>query len=304
MDLDEFSRTGQRPLPLASLAADKELARDIQGRLGVLGLLDPYVDGKFGPVSTWALGAFADRASINFRFELSPELARVLLQTGVQETFPLLPGNGLTARVLGALQRRGYWIARGPGTANIVYVEGLNIDGSANENTPNVFNDLRMVIKVAPNGVPNIEGAWEATTEPGRHYTQYPLDRGGAARIAFGQHKAWSVGFHRNDHEGLVQTDDVAFYRDLNKDFSREGDRLIIGMIGLNQHWGYDLPRGDIGHSSAGCLVGRTPQGHREFMKIIKADPRYEVSRGYKFMTTVIPASALTETDFDPASQH
>jgi hypothetical protein len=179
-----------------------------------------------------------------------------------------------------------------------------NIDGSTNENTPNVFNDLRMVIKVAPNGVPNIEGAWEATTEPGRHYTQFPLDRGGAARIAFGQHKAWSVGFHRNDHEGLVQTDDVAFYRDLNKDFTREGDRLIIGMIGLNQHWGYDLPRGDIGHSSAGCLVGRTPQGHREFMKIIKADPRYEVSRGYKFMTTVIPASALTETDFDPASQH
>ena len=128
MDLDEFSRTGQRPLPLASLAADKELARDIQGRLGVLGLLDPYVDGKFGPVSTWALGAFADRASINFRFELSPELARVLLQTGVQETFPLLPGNGLTARVIGALQRRGYWIARGPGTANIVYVEGLDVD--------------------------------------------------------------------------------------------------------------------------------------------------------------------------------
>ena len=32
-----------------------------------------------------------------------------------------------------------------------------------------------------------------------RHYTQYPLDRGGAARIAFGQHKARSVGsFHEN----------------------------------------------------------------------------------------------------------
>ena len=304
MNLDEFSRTRQRPLSLPALAADKELAHDIQGRLAALGVLDPYVDGKFGPVSTWALGAFAERVKINFRFELSPELAMVLLRADAQATFPLLPGDGLAARVVGALQRRGYWIARGPGAANIVYIEGLDLDGSANENAPNVFNDLRMIIKVAPNGAPNIEGMWEATTEPGRFYTQHPLDRGGAARIAFGQHKAWSVGFHRNDHEALVQTDDLAFYRDLNKDYQRKGDRLFTSMIGLNQHWGYDLPRGDIGHSSAGCLVGRTPQGHREFMKIIKADPRYEVSRGYKFMSTVISASALTETNFDPTSQH
>ena len=304
MNLDDFSRTGQRPLPLAALAADKELARDIQGRLAALGILDPYVDGKFGPVSTWALGAFAERVKINFRYELSPELAKVLLLADAQATFPLMPGDRLTAQVIGALQRRGYWIARCPGTANIVYIEGLNVEGGANENAPNVFNDVRMVIKVAANGAPSMEGAWEATTEPGRFFTQHPLDRGGAARIAFGQHKAWSVGFHRNDHEALLQTDDLAFYRDLNKDYQREGDRLITGMIGLNQHWGYDLPRGDIGHSSAGCLVGRTSQGHREFMKIIKADPRYEVSRGYKFMTTVIPARALIETEFDPASQH
>jgi hypothetical protein len=39
-------------------------------------------------------------------------------------------------------------------------------------------------------------------------------------------------------------------------------------------------------------------------MKIVKADPRYEVSRGYRFMTTVLPAQALAETAFDPTSQH
>lgn len=304
MNLDDFCRTARRPLQLPALSADKELARDIQARLAQLGILDPYIDGKFGPVSTWALGAFAERVKINFRFELSPELAKTLVSPDAETAFPLQAQDGLTAKIIGAMQRRGYWIARCPGAANIVYVEGLNVDGTANDNAPNVFNDVRMVIRVGGNGVPQIEGAWEATTEPGRFYTEHPLDPGGAARIAFGQHKAWSVGFHRNDHEALIQTDDLAFYRDLNKDYHREGDRLISGMIGLNQHWGYDLPHGDIGHASAGCLVGRTPQGHREFMKIVKADPRYEVSRGYRFMTTVLPAQALAETAFDPASQH
>lgn len=304
MNLDEFSRTGAKPLPLPVLAADKELARDIQGRLAALGVLDPYIDGKFGPVSTWALGMFAERVKINFRFELSPELAKVLVRADAQATFPLAPGDGMAAKIVAAMLRRGYWIARCPGTANILYIEGANLDGTPNDNAPNVFNDVRMVLKIAAGGAPQIDGAWEATTEPGRFYTEHPLDPGGGARIAFGQHKSWSVGFHRNDHEALVQTEDVAFYRDLNKDYQRQGDRLVTGMIGLNQHWGYDLPRGDIGQSSAGCLVGRTPQGHREFMKLVKADRRYEVSRGYKFMTTVMPARAITETEFDPTSQH
>jgi hypothetical protein len=303
MDLEDFCRTAKRALPQPALSADKELARDIQGRLARLGVLDPYIDGKFGPVSTWALGAFAERVKINFRFELSPELAAVL-RSADAEAFPLLAGDGLAGKVVAAMQRRGYWIARAPGTVNIVYIEGLDIDGTPNDDAPNVFNDVRMVIKVGAGGVPQIEGAWEATTEPGRFYTEHPLDPGGAARIAFGQHKAWSVGFHRNDHEALIQTDDVAFLRDLDKNYQREGDRLITGMIGLNQHWGYDLPKGDIGRASAGCLVGRTPQGHREFMKIVKADARYEASRGYRFMTTVLPAAALAETEFDPTSPH
>src|SRR5947207_13719417 len=107
MNLDEFSRTGKRPLPLPALCADKEMARDIQGRLAALGILDPYIDGKFGPVSTWALGAFAERVKINFRFELSPELAKTLLAAPAQAALPMQPGDGLTAKVIGAMQRRG-----------------------------------------------------------------------------------------------------------------------------------------------------------------------------------------------------
>ncbi|HEY8509928.1 MAG TPA: hypothetical protein VIL32_16310, partial [Steroidobacteraceae bacterium] len=65
------------------------------------------------------------------------------------------------------------------------------------------------------------------------------------------------------------------------------------GLFGINQHWGYDLPRGDIGRASAGCLVGRTKAGHRAFMSIVKEDPRFVASHAYRFITTVIPASAV-----------
>lgn len=64
-------------------------------------------------------------------------------------------------------------------------------------------------------------------------------------------------------------------------------------MFGVNQHWGFDLPKGDIGNASAGCLVGRTKSGHKEFMAIVKRDPRFEASRGYCFMTSVLPAEAV-----------
>ena len=96
----------------------------------------------------------------------------------------------------------------------------------------------------------------------------------GAARIAFNQYKAWSVGTHRasspQGHEALVQTAPVAVYRDLNKDFKRPGDRVDTGLFGINQHWGYDAPMGDLGTTSAGCLVGRTKNGHRQFMALVK----------------------------------
>jgi hypothetical protein len=67
-------------------------------------------------------------------------------------------------------------------------------------------------------------------------------------------------------------------------------------LFGINQHWGYDLPRQDIGEASAGCLVGRTREGHREFMRLIKQDPRYRASAGFLFSTTVIAGDDLART--------
>jgi hypothetical protein len=85
----------------------------------------------------------------------------------------------------------------------------------------------------------------------------------------------------------------VTVCRDLNKDFKREGDGRDTGLFGINQHWGYDLPANDLGRSSAGCLVGRTREGHRAFMRLIKTDPRYQSDPAFRFSTTILPAAAV-----------
>jgi hypothetical protein len=118
------------------------------------------------------------------------------------------------------------------------------------------------------------------------------MNPAGAARIKFGQYKAWSLGTHHT-HEALVQVAPITVCRDGNKDYQRERDREDTGLFGVNQHWGYDLPRNDLGPSSAGCLVGRTTAGHREFMTLVKSDARFRANPAYRFLTTVMPASQV-----------
>jgi hypothetical protein len=203
-------------------------------------------------------------------------------------------GNDLASRIVKYMQAKQYKVFTEPKEFNIVYVEGLNEDGTVNDDAPNVFNDRRMVIEVV-NGVPKIVNHWQATTEPGNRYTFRPMNDGGAARIQFGQYKAWSVGIHGNSepHEALVQVDEIFVCRDFNKDFKRTGDKVDKGLFGVNQHWGYDLPVDDIGPASAGCLVGRRRTGHKEFMAIIKQDNRFKSDSDYVFWTTIIAGDDL-----------
>lgn len=186
-----------------------------------------------------------------------------------------------------------YKLDRGNGEINIVYCEGMNADGTLNDDKPNHFNDRRMVLTFN-NGSPQIILNCEATTEPGFHYTYNPMNPKGAARIAFGQYRAWVVGTHgvADPHEALVQEGGaVTVCRDFNQDMMRTNDELDTGYFGINQHWGGDAPVNDIGLWSAGCLVGRTRQGHRDFMRIVKSDPRWN-SR-FVFATTIIAANDL-----------
>jgi hypothetical protein len=280
------------PVALSAVAADRELSSDVQDCLVKYGLLDPAVDGSFGGVSNWALEEFCEQKGINIGQGLSSRLARELLNA-VAKPLPLSPDLDLAGRIAQAMIQAHYWINRHPKCFNIVYVEGMNVDGMRNDNKPNRFNDCRCLLAINKSGKPVLAGIWKGTTEPSKYWTEHPMDRRGAARIAFGQYKSWSVGMYHN-YEVLRQAEDITVYRDLNRDYDRTGDKTYTGMFGIHHHWGYDLPDNDLGHSSAGCLVGQKRAEHKDFMRLVKSDPRY--SRGtkaYRFIAAIMPYSAL-----------
>lgn len=283
-----------------AIASDKELATQTQMLLINFKLLDPPADGNFGPVSRTALKEFQTLMKCNEPDYLGPVTAEKLIESKPEDipTPEIKLGNDLASLIIKYMQTQGYQIFQGIRQYNIVYIEGMNADGSLNSDTPNSFNDRRLVLQIV-DGVPSIIGNWEGTTEPGSRYTYNPMNRGGAARIKFGQYKAWQVGIHGTSdrHEALVQTGGtVTVHRDFNKDFKRTGDKIDTGYFAINQHWGYDYGQNNVHTASAGCLVGRTREGHRQFMRLIKQDQRYQANRAYVFYTTIIPGDDLIKT--------
>ena len=213
-----------------------------------------------------------------------------------QPAKPLSSGKDLASRILAYMDSKGYTIFEGVREYNIVYVEGMNPDGTLNSDADNVFNDIRLVIEVI-NGKPRIVGGpWLATTEPGRHYVKRPMNAKGAARIQFNQYTAWQVGIHNGNHEGLIQIGgSVTVHRDFDRNCIRTGDKLDTGYFGINQHNGFDNPVSHVGKASAGCLVGRSRAEHKQFMKLIKQDWRYQQDKQFIFTSTVIPGDDLAK---------
>lgn len=200
----------------------------------------------------------------------------------------------LVEKIVKYMEANDYELATGAGEKNIIYVEGMDPDGTLNADTPNHFNDARLLLGFHK-GIPTIECAWEATTEPGYYYTDNPMNPNGAARIAFGQYRAWQVGTHgySDPHDALIQVGLVRVHRDWNRDMMRTGDAIDEGYFGINQHWGYDHPIDDIHTAGAGCFVGRRRVEHLDFMKRLFTDPRYVADRDYIFTTTIIPGNKL-----------
>ncbi|MBD2579787.1 peptidoglycan-binding domain-containing protein [Oscillatoria sp. FACHB-1406] len=299
----ELARTSGKQYTMLEIAADEELTTDIQKVLIWLKLLDPPVDGKFGPITTEAFKEFQGYTNCSNVGILDFETSKKLIETDPKEleefiVSKLRPGNDLAGRIIKYMLTKDYSISVKPGEFNIVYVEGMNADGTENTDTPNHFNDRRMVIEIV-NGTPKIVGNWEATTEPGRFWTVNPMNPNGAARIKFGQYKAWQVGAHITRHtnqgKALVQTKPVTVHRDFNKDGFRTGDKLDTGLFGINQHHANGAVRHDIGRWAAGCFVGRTAEGHEDFMDIIMKDRRYKLNANYTYETTIIAGDDLVK---------
>jgi hypothetical protein len=164
------------------IAADEELTRHIQEVLVWLKFLDPPIDGKFGSITTGAFIEFQDIIS-SVRPEVAQEngflgldTAKALIETSPTNVLHLRPTidysrQDLAASLIKYMTEMNYSISIGDKKYNIVYVEGMNIDGTLNSDAPNHFNDLRLVIEIPDaDKIPVIRGKWEGTTEPALPY--------------------------------------------------------------------------------------------------------------------------------------
>lgn len=323
MNLKSFAETGEK-YAFDAIAEDTMLTLEIQEALAAIDLLKPSFedssnDQELNVLTEEALLAF----QANALPETSPErqysyfgeeTAKALIdaQPASRGTVILSSStsNGksqtgdMASRIYNYMVKKGYVVSTGRKEYDIVYIEGMNPDFTLNNDAPNEFNDLRLVLELQE-GKPAIVGKWEGTTEPGRYYTiQKVQNPNGAARITFGQQRCWKVDIHRKGkpsaHEALVQHGNITVHRDRNKDFKRTNDKIYTGNgFGINQHSGFNYPKNDIKMASAGCLVGRTTAGHQQFMEFVKQDKRYKANKNYIFYTTVIAGDELMKPEHD-----
>lgn len=282
-------------VPVALLVRREAAVAELQARLAHHGLLDPPADGLLDPATQWALAAFCTAAGTPFDGGLHPATAAALLAP--TPVLPVQPGDDLAGRVAAALLRRGDPLPRHPDLAAIVYVEGLDPAGRAIPRRPDAFDDLRLLLRIAPGGRAEILGAWEATTASGRPAVEQPAEPQGAPRLVRGWHRAWVLGRTaigtELEQEALVQVAPLPVTRDANRDFRRVGDPAERGLYIIDQHGGFDAPREKVGGVGAGCLVGRIQSGHRDFLAALRRDPRWHANAAWRFGTSVLGAEEL-----------
>lgn len=296
-----MDRLKQLKQPVELAKADSALLKEIQTCLAKAGYYKIEIDGKYGPSTKAAFEQFKKDAFLGQLETVGPSTAEALLKLDTKKpTAKLhnLAGNSnnddLASKIVRRMQALGMEVYTGKNEVNIVYLEGADSKGNVIPDRLDEWNDRRLVI-VFNGDTPTIIGNWQATTEPGAFYTHNKLNSRGAARIAIDkQFKAWQVGIHGNSdrHEALVQTGgSVTVHRDGNKDGARTGDYLDTGYFGINQHWGFDM--NNVGKASAGCLVGRYRKEHRDFMRLIKKDPRYLANKKFVFSSCVLDPAKL-----------
>ena len=194
--------------------------------------------------------------------------------------------SAIGRRVIATMRAKGYDIDP---VFNIVGVSGMNPDGTTNDNRPDYWNDLVLLVK--PDGA--VLHIAQATTDPALRIVQNPIVPPGAAQLAFGQYRnAYQVGIHMGSsrHEALVQTGGpVTILRDVNRNGRRdEGDLRVTGMFGINWHRAALLPLKTIQGYSAGCVVTNNINDHLAFMKIVKSHPGYQQNRLFRYTVTLL----------------
>jgi hypothetical protein len=200
------------------------------------------------------------------------------------------PDTMLAYNIAMRMEKEGFYINRGLGI-NTAYVEGVNLDGTLNKDRPDEWNDLCIWFTVNPKGILRFLGKALCTTEPGRFYTVNPLNNKGAARIAFGQYKAWVAGLHKNIQPALVQAGGIKVHRDTDRSMTRSAKDTIqiVYASGINQHTtGPRVQSALVGKYSAGCLVKHDYDVHISWLDQVKQDYRFVGNIRYMHVAAIM----------------
>lgn len=183
------------------------------------------------------------------------------------------------SKILPFMRGAGFRVYDQVGDINIVFVAGHNVDGTPNDDAIDRWNDICLLVGMTTSGW-KVLFCERATWTPGKIPTKSGnvLKRGGVACIYPGQYKAWANGFHKkakygDKHPALVQVAPIKYTRDFNQDFSRIGDRIYSGIIGINIHSTMEgFTRESLGSWSEGCaVIMNFARFQRLFMQIIAA---------------------------------
>lgn len=114
---------------------------------------------------------------------------------------------------------------------------------------------------------------WPATTDPGRHWLNNPLNNKGTAIVVPGQYPGvWEIGKHQGKYTALRQKGNIKVYRDNDKDNEHDLDSSTIQegkYYGINCH--RSNPKSEsymVNKWSAGCQVFKKVDDFDILMKI------------------------------------
>ncbi len=164
----------------------------------------------------------------------------------------------------------------------------LNIVGVRSlPGTPNRFDDyICCFYKV--NGAWRFH-KWEATTDPGTYWLQYPMRTDGTAILQPGQYRScWQIGKHNGKYEALTQAGFGIFkvWRDRDRNGTPDYDgKTYLDVGGLNCHKS-GIASTQVDKWSAGCQVLASNANFSELMSL--AHKQVEHGQGSKFSYTLL----------------
>jgi hypothetical protein len=195
-----------------------------------------------------------------------------------------------TDQIIALFKKKGYIFSQKALKLNIV---GVRKDNSVSDS----FDDEIHVLYREIGAGPVTHLLFKATTDPGKHWLMNPMNIRGCAIMVPGQYiDVYSIGKHQGKYEALVQTGEILFVRDSNRDsnldFSlyRDPEKRRVGAvmarIGANIHRASEIKKSvNVGMYSAACQVIQEVENHLLLMSL--AHSQVMSGGGSKFSYTL-----------------